>query len=94
MRLAGLVEVVPRRDGDLEPKKASRPNDDNATRNTTEHNHPIIIPVLVEFVKAACPRFRGTKGATLKRGQFAPGRVERGHYQALTGIITLTKQFL
>jgi hypothetical protein len=84
MRLAGLVEVVPSRDGDLEPKKAGRPSDDNATHNT-EHNHPIKIPVFVELVKAACTRlFRGSKGAALKfkRDHSHSGGVERGQYQA------------
>jgi hypothetical protein len=52
MWLTGLVEVVPSRDGDLEPKKAGRPSDNNATHDT-EHNHPIMLPVFVEFVKAA-----------------------------------------
>lgn len=51
MRPAGLVVVVPSRDGDLESKKASRARDDNATYNV--HNHAITLPVFVEFVKAA-----------------------------------------
>jgi hypothetical protein len=83
MWLTGLVEVVPSRDGDLEPKKAGRPSDDTATHNTTEHNHPITIPVFVEFVKAACTRlFRRSKGATrkFKRDQ---GGIERRRYPKL-----------
>lgn len=67
MWLTGLVEVVPSRDGDLEPKKAGRPSDDTATHDTAEHNHTITIPAFVEFVKAArTGLFRRSKGATLK----------------------------
>ena len=63
MWLTGMVEVAPSRDGDLEPKKAGRPSDDTATHNTTEHNHPITIPVFVELVKAARTGFHGEAGS-------------------------------